>query len=96
MADTAVERIRVRVKGRVQGVYYRASTRAQARALGLVGWVRNTADGAVELEAQGAPSALAELVEWCRKGPPAARVATLEREPRAALADAESDFGIRY
>ncbi len=74
MTRAANERIKLRVTGRVQGVYYRASTQERARALGLSGWVRNTRDGAVELEAEGPASAIEALVEWCRQGPPAARV----------------------
>lgn len=67
-------RIRARVDGRVQGVAYRASTQHRARGLGLTGWVRNLADGAVELEAQGVSAAVATLLAWCRHGPPAAVV----------------------
>jgi acylphosphatase len=69
-----LERVHVRVIGRVQGVYFRASTQAQARTLGLTGWVRNTEDGAVEIEVRGASAAVAALLDWCRRGPPMARV----------------------
>jgi acylphosphatase len=88
-------RIRARVIGHVQGVSYRASTVAVARRLGLAGWVRNTDDGAVELEAEGDAGRVAELVAWCEHGPPAARVqrVTLEElEPRGG----EGGFAIRY
>ena len=67
-------RLRVRVTGVVQGVYFRASTAEKARRLGVTGWVQNNADGAVELQAEGDEAAVRELCEWCRKGPPAARV----------------------
>ncbi len=63
------------VTGRVQGVAYRASTAHEARALGLAGWVRNRPDGSVELEVEGAPDAVAQLLAWCHRGPSAARVA---------------------
>lgn len=67
-----------RVTGRVQGVYYRASTQEQARTLGLRGWVRNMPDGRVELRAQGTRGRVEALLEWCRKGPPASRVESVE------------------
>lgn len=66
------------VDGRVQGVYYRASTQAQAQALGLRGWVRNLPDGRVELRAQGTRGRVEALIDWCRKGPPAARVTSVD------------------
>ncbi|MGH8280131.1 MAG: acylphosphatase [Gammaproteobacteria bacterium] len=62
------------VSGRVQGVYYRASTGRRARELKITGYARNLADGRVEVLACGAPAAVAELCEWLWDGPPAARV----------------------
>ena len=76
----AAKRIRARVTGRVQGVFYRASAADRASELGLVGWVRNAADGSVELEAEGPPEHLEELIAWCRRGPPAARVSDVHSE----------------
>ena len=76
----AAKRIRARVTGRVQGVFYRASAADRASELGLVGWVRNAADGSVELEAEGPPERLEELIAWCRRGPPAARVSDVHSE----------------
>ncbi len=67
-------RIRAVIEGLVQGVWYRESTRRQAQALGVKGWVRNCRDGSVELVAEGPKEKLNELLSWCRKGPPAARV----------------------
>ena len=69
---------RFRVRGRVQGVYFRQSTCDRAQALGLYGWVANHADGSVEGVAAGEADALATLREWLRHGPPAARVDQLE------------------
>lgn len=69
------------VTGRVQGVYFRQSTRQQALQLGLDGWVRNRDDGAVEGIAMGSDDALAALREWLGRGPPAARVDALHWEP---------------
>lgn len=68
------------VSGRVQGVFYRASTREQALALGLTGMARNLADGRVEVIACGAPSALDMLEQWLSRGPPAAQVESVRRE----------------
>jgi len=68
------------VRGRVQGVFFRASTQSVADDLQLAGWVRNCADGAVEIHAEGDASALARLIEWCGQGPPSAAVAGVEVE----------------
>lgn len=75
-----IETIRFRVAGRVQGVYFRVSTRTRAQALGLTGWVKNLADGQVEGVACGERGALDELTAWLREGPEAAEVTHLEVE----------------
>ncbi|NPA93808.1 MAG: acylphosphatase [Thermodesulfobacteria bacterium] len=69
-----MKRIHAKVTGKVQGVFYRASTRDTARALGLTGWVKNMPDGSVELEAQGPEDKLEQLVIWLNQGPPYSRV----------------------
>jgi acylphosphatase len=69
-----VKRAEVIVKGRVQGVFYRASARDEGERLGLKGEVRNLPDGSVELVAEGEQTALEELIAWCRRGPPMAEV----------------------
>jgi len=74
MVEKDRERVRCRVSGRVQGVGFRWFVLAEARRLGLQGWVRNNPDGTVELEAAGAASLLAALSARIRQGPPAARV----------------------
>ncbi len=63
-----------RIIGRVQGVFFRASTRREAVRLGLGGLARNEADGSVTVVAQGAPEALDALAGWLEQGPPSARV----------------------
>lgn len=68
------------VSGRVQGVYYRASARREAEALGLTGWVRNLPDGRVELVAMGSEHALRQLQDWLWRGPSDARVTDVTRE----------------
>lgn len=84
------------VRGRVQGVFYRASAQEQAAALALLGWVRNRADGAVELVACGDETQLVLLENWLWQGPPLAKVEAVE----ASEADPESSqfdhFHIRY
>lgn len=86
-------RIHVVVKGKVQGVYYRASTQAQAQALGLTGWVRNLANGDVEFEAQGSQDKLDSLLLWAQKGPARAQVATLSCNPCTPVTG-ETDFNV--
>lgn len=73
--------IRCYVSGRVQGVFYRASTRERAVQLGLRGYARNLPDGRVEVVACGDVSAINSLIAWLREGPPQAVVAELEVEP---------------
>jgi acylphosphatase len=90
-----MRRIRAIITGRVQGVSFRAATAHEAKRLGVVGWVRNLADGSVELEAEGAADRIEALVAWCHDGPPAARVDRVTVEDRAATA-AERDFSITY
>ncbi|MBY6222248.1 MULTISPECIES: acylphosphatase [Marinobacter] len=64
-----INRWHLLVSGKVQGVYYRASTEQKARELGLTGWVRNLPDGRVEIVAEGEPLQLKALHEWCHEGP---------------------------
>lgn len=74
----------IRVSGRVQGVGFRYALRREAQRNGVRGWVRNRLDGSVEALVQGEASAVARVVEWARRGPPAARVDELrESEPTA-------------
>lgn len=67
-------RAQVRVTGRVQGVFYRQSTVAMARGLGLSGWVRNLPDGSVQALLEGERQLVEQAVAWCRQGPPQASV----------------------
>lgn len=73
MSDETM-RVELKIRGRVQGVWYRASARAAAQERRLVGWVRNADDGSVEAVAEGPREALEDFIAWCHKGPPAARV----------------------
>ena len=80
----------LRIHGIVQGVGYRASLDAQARALGLSGWVRNRHDGSVEAMIRGDDASVQQLIAWAQHGPAMARV---ERVDVMEAADAEVDEG---
>ncbi len=67
-------RVYLTIEGRVQGVFFRASTVEEALKLGLKGWVRNSPDGSVEVVAEGAKHKIEELARWCHRGPPGAHV----------------------
>lgn len=71
---------RCRVSGRVQGVFYRASTERRATDLGLAGYVRNCADGTVEVVMHGPVAACDDLEAWLWEGPPSARVEAVQCE----------------
>lgn len=83
----------VRVTGRVQGVFYRASTVDKAQELGVFGWVRNCPDGTVEAHVEGDEPQVLALLDWMGQGPPAAEVARVE----TGEADDEGarDFSVR-
>ena len=74
----------MRVTGEVQGVNFRSSTKAEADALGLTGWVRNCPDGSVEVVVEGPRTTVQQLVDWCRRGPAWARVDDVAVEWQAA------------
>ena len=69
---------RIRVEGKVQGVFFRANTQRQATELGILGWVKNEVDGSVTISAQGKQEGLNQLIDWCRRGPDYARVTKVE------------------
>lgn len=80
---------RVTVHGEVQGVSFRYYCAQQAGRLGVLGWVRNEPDGTVTAYLEGKPRAVGELVDWCRQGPPSARVFSVDEltvEPLGASA----------
>ena len=72
---------RLEICGRVQGVYYRGSMVSQAKVLGVRGWVRNRLDGSVEAVVQGGTNEVNRMVEWARRGPPNAVVASVDIVP---------------
>ncbi len=72
------KRVQVVIHGHVQGVGFRASCQQQAAALGVTGWARNRWDGAVEALIEGPEDAVDAMLRWCRRGPPAADVTSVE------------------
>lgn len=90
-----MERVRIKVHGRVQGVFFRAHTQEEAAHLGLTGYVKNTGDGGVEAVAEGDRPILEKFVTWCRRGPPAAKVDSINIEWSKATGEYLS-FHIAY
>ena len=86
-------RAHVFVSGRVQGVFYRAEARAQARSRKLGGWVRNSADGRVEAVFEGVRPQVEAMIAWCRTGPVMARVEAVEVSWEQPVGQVE--FGVR-
>ncbi len=73
-----MKHVKLLIRGRVQGVAYRAHTRRKALSLGLSGFVENRPDGSVYAEVEGPAEAVEEMVRWCRQGPPLAEVSSVE------------------
>lgn len=92
--EPEIRRARVVVSGRVQGVWFRGATEQQAVRLGLAGWVRNLPDGTVEASFEGRVREVDTAIEWCRTGPPSARVDDLTVEWQAPVG--EVGFRVRY
>ncbi len=88
-------RAKVRIAGRVQGVFFRQSTVEMAQGLGLNGWVRNLADGSVEAVFEGERAVIEQALIWCRQGPPRAGVTEVVAEWLDGPAEC-TDFTIRY
>ena len=85
-------RVRLQIRGRVQGVYFRAATVEQAQRLGIAGWVMNCPDGSVEVVAEGDREQLEKLIGWCRKGPSGAQVKDVLTEWEASRQEFYSFF----
>lgn len=90
-----MKRVHVYISGRVQGVFFRASTQDTARRLHLTGWVRNRPDGRVEALFEGQETDVHEMLLWCKKGPPGAAVRELETMEEPSTGEF-TDFQIRY
>ena len=89
------KRIHLIISGRVQGVFYRFSTKRQAKILNITGWVRNNEDRTVEIIAEGEEESLKKLNAWCHKGPLMARVDDIKTEWENYTGEFEY-FSIRY
>lgn len=85
--------MRVRVHGRVQGVWFRDSTRREAARHGVSGWVRNCPDGTVEALFEGPPDAVDAMVAWSRRGPSRAEVTGVDVDD--APAEGRDRFDVR-
>ncbi len=83
------------VRGLVQGVFFRATTQKQARALKLTGWVRNLRDGRVEVVAEGEAAAVEALAHWAKRGPPGARVEEVVVQEEEVTGEFD-DFRVSY
>ena len=75
-----IKHYNITITGKVQGVFYRASAKEKAQEIGIKGFVKNQPDGSVYLEAEGEPSALEQLLEWCHEGPAKAIVEKVTKE----------------
>jgi len=87
--------VHVIISGRVQGVWFRASTKQIAKELGLTGWVRNTPDGCVEAVFEGEERLINKIIEWCHQGSPLSKVKNVEvnnQEPKNEF----NEFSIRF
>ncbi len=91
-----VRRVRLRIRGRVQGVFYRAHARAAATKLGLRGWVRNCDDGAVEAVVEGPAATIDDFISWCHRGSPTARVDRLEVSDEGDQSTLENGFDVAF
>jgi len=88
-------RARVVITGKVQGVFFRMATRNEAQRWGLYGWARNRSDGTVEAVFEGDKPAVETLLQWCKKGPPHARVDRVDIQWEDPAEDLDH-FEIRY
>lgn len=90
-----MRRIHVYIKGRVQGVFFRAVTQTTAKELNLTGWVCNIADGRVEALFEGEDESIVKMLDWCHIGPPTARVEEVLIEEEL-FTGAFRNFSIKY
>ena len=89
-----IKKANILVSGRVQGVFYRASTREKALELGIKGWVMNKPDGSVYIAAEAEESKLDQFIEWCKKGPMMAKVDNIDISHQSP--EGFSSFEVRY
>ena len=90
-----LKKLHIKVNGHVQGVFFRATTQEKALELDLKGWVKNTSDSGVEIEAEGEEEVLLKFLEWVKEGPDSAKVEGCDYEWGEASGGFE-DFEIKY
>ena len=83
-------RVHLIVEGRVQGVWFRESTRIKATKLEITGWVKNRSDGSVEIIAEGLEANVRKFVEWCHEGPSKAAVTEVKESPQKFINEYDS------
>ena len=88
-------RVHVMISGRVQGVWFRASTRDKAEQLGITGWVKNTSDGRVEAVFEGDEKHVQGMIDWCHQGPPLAEVVDVAVKKQSS-SNCFDQFFIKY
>ena len=87
--------VHVIISGRVQGVWFRQSTKQKAEQLGLTGWVRNTSGGNVEAVFEREENLIQEMITWCKQGPPLAKVENVQIK-NLCPTNAFDSFSIKY
>lgn len=90
----SVKRVHAVVYGKVQGIYFRAYAQAEGNKLGVKGWVKNRADGAVEAVVEGEVEQIKQMLTWLRKGSPGAQVTKMEVKEERPVGEVQ--FNIRY
>jgi acylphosphatase len=93
LPDSELARAHARIRGRVQGVFFRDEARSRARTRNVAGWVRNDTDGTVEAVFEGGREAVESLLRWCERGPSGARVDAVDVEWQEPAG--ERDFQVR-
>jgi acylphosphatase len=89
-----IKQLHLIIKGKVQGVYYRQSTKQKAEELGIFGYVKNLVSGDVEIMAQGEEEKLNSLLDWCRRGPQMAKVTNIKHTLKETANKKYSSFNI--
>lgn len=90
-----MDQVKLKIYGRVQGVFYRDSARRKGRKLGLTGWVKNEPDGSVKIIAQGDKQNLKKFIDWCYNGPIFAKVSKIDIDWET-INKPLKDFKIKY
>jgi len=90
----AIKRVHAVIYGKVQGIYFRAYAQAEGTKIGVKGWVKNRADGAVEAVVEGEEAQVDQMVEWLKNGSPGSQVLKVETKEERPVG--EIQFNIRY